>query len=50
MGYTAAVHDSTAWEGCMMYKKQDQLLTEVQYLLADKTYALECHVITPPYA
>jgi len=47
MGHTAAVHDSTAFKESKLYKNRFQYFRPQEYLLADKAYALQPHVITP---
>ena len=53
LGYTAATHDSTAFKNSDLYLKRSTYFKKHEYLLADKAYALERHIIVPfkdPYA
>lgn len=45
MGYTASTHDSTAFKNSGIYKNQTFFFQPEEYLLADKGYALERHII-----
>jgi len=53
MEHRAATHDSTAFQNSNLYKNCTSYFNDHEYLLADKAYALEKHVIVPfkdPYA
>lgn len=47
MGYTASAHDSTAFKNTPLYRNIRNHFLPDQYILADKAYALERHIITP---
>ena len=47
MGHTASVHDSTAFKSTDIYLNSGRYFDVEEYLLADKAYALERHIITP---
>jgi len=47
MGHTASVHDSTAFKSSQLYQQIHTFFDPEEYVLADKAYALERHVITP---
>ena len=47
MGHTASVHDSTAFKSTTLYNNSNSYFDPEEYILADKAYALERHIITP---
>ena len=47
MGHTASVHDSTVFKSTTLYRNLQSYIDPEEYVLADKAYALERHVITP---
>ena len=47
MGHTASAHDSPAFKYTPFYKNIGNLFNDEEYILADKAYALEKHIITP---
>jgi len=47
MGHTASVHDSTAFKSTMLYRNTSRYFDSEEYVLADKAYGLERHIITP---
>ena len=47
MKYTASMSDSKAWKSTGLYRKMNTNFEPEEYILADKAYALERHVITP---
>ena len=47
MRYTASMSDSEAWESTGLYRAVDTNFEPEEYVLADKAYALEMHIITP---
>ena len=47
MGHTASVHDSTASKSTALYQALETYFDPEEYILADKAYALERHIITP---
>ena len=46
MGHTASAHDSTAFKSTDIYRNSSTYFDPEEYILADKAYALERHVIT----
>jgi len=46
MGHTASAHDSTAFKSTPLYHDINTSFDREEYILADKAYALEWHVIT----
>ena len=46
-GYTASIHDSTAFKNCTLYSERSTYIPNGEYLLADKADQLDRHVITP---
>jgi len=47
VGNTANVHDSTAWKSTVLHRQIETFFEPEEYILADKAYSLEKHVITP---
>ena len=47
MGQTANVHDSTAFKSSSLYRNSNSFFDPEEYVLADKAYALERHIIAP---
>ena len=47
MGHPAAAHDSTAFKDSRLYKNRSSYFHNHEYLLADKAYSLEKHIIVP---
>lgn len=47
MGHIASTHDSTAFKASSLYRDRQKLLNDSEYLLADKAYQLDKHLITP---
>ena len=47
MKYPASVQDSKAWKATAMYEAIESYFQPDEYILADKAYALERHIITP---
>lgn len=47
LGYTASTHDSTAFKGSTLYPARSNFINSQEYLLADKAYQLNRHIITP---
>lgn len=47
MGATASTHDSTAFKGSSLYQKHSLMMAGHEYLLGDKAYQLDKHLITP---
>lgn len=47
MGYTASVRDSTAFKLTYLYLNTSQYSNAEEYLLTNKAYVLERHIITP---
>ena len=47
MGHTASAHDSTAFKPTPLYHDINNNFDRKEYILADKAYALERHIITP---
>ena len=49
MSHTASAHDSTVFKSTPLYQNIDSeaYFTRDEYLLADKAYAIERHIITP---
>lgn len=47
MSHTASAHDSTVFKSSPLYRDIQRFFTQDEYVLADKAYALERHVITP---
>ena len=47
LGHTASVHDSTAFKASSLYQNRSRYFEDEEFVLADKAYALEKHVITP---
>ena len=47
MGHTASAHDSTAFKSTDLYRTLNSYFDPEEYILADKAYALERHIITP---
>ena len=46
-GHTASCHDSTAWKHSPFYRERTEILLPSEYLLADKAYEIDRHLITP---
>lgn len=46
-GWTASAHDSTAFKASPFYQKRQELMSSDEYLVADKAYELDKHIITP---
>jgi DDE superfamily endonuclease len=46
-GYTASTHDSTAFKATSSYQRRRELMSSNEYVLADKAYQLDKHIITP---
>jgi DDE superfamily endonuclease len=46
-GYTASTHDSTAFKATSFYQRRRELMSSSEYILADKAYQLDKHIITP---
>ena len=47
MKYTASMSNSKAWKSTRLYRTMDTNFEPEEYILADKAYALERHIITP---
>ena len=47
MGHTASAHDSTAFKSTELYQRIHEHFDAEEYILADKAYGLERHIITP---
>ncbi|RPB25680.1 hypothetical protein L211DRAFT_806296, partial [Terfezia boudieri ATCC MYA-4762] len=47
MGHTASVHDSTAFKSTALYRNFNSHFDPEEYVLADRAYPLEQHIITP---
>ena len=47
MGHTASAHDSTAFKSSGLYQRMHEHFDAEEYILADKAYGLERHIITP---
>ena len=47
MGHTASVQDSTAFKSSDLYRNPGKYFDPEEYVLADKAYGLERHVIMP---
>ncbi|RPB27651.1 hypothetical protein L211DRAFT_894763 [Terfezia boudieri ATCC MYA-4762] len=47
MGHAASAHDYTAWKSTTLYRGIGSHCNPEEYILADKAYALERHIITP---
>ena len=47
MAHTASAHDWPAWKSTALYQAIESYFHPEEYLLADKAYALERHIITP---
>ena len=47
MGHTASAHDSTAFKSSGLYQRLHEHFDPEEYILADKAYGLERHIITP---
>jgi len=47
MGHTASAHDSTAFKSTSLYHDINKSFGPEEYVVADKVYALERHIITP---
>ena len=46
-GHTASTHDSTADKATRLYKERSCFRADNEYLLADKAFELDKHLITP---
>ena len=46
MGATASMHDSTAFKGSSLYQQHSLMMADHEYLLGDKAYQLDKHLIT----
>jgi DDE superfamily endonuclease len=46
-GCTASTHDSTAFKASIFYQRRGELMSNDEYIAADKAYQLDKHVITP---
>ena len=47
MGHTASAHDSTVFKFTLLYNDINRWFDYEEYILVDKAYALEWHIITP---
>lgn len=47
MGATASTHDSTAFKGSLLYQQRSLMMADHEYILGDKAYQLDKHLITP---
>ena len=47
MGHTASVHDPIAFKSSGLHRNAGKYFDPGEYVLADKAYGLERHVITP---
>jgi DDE superfamily endonuclease len=46
-GCTASTHDSTAFKASSFYQQRQELMNNDEYILTDKAYQLDKHIITP---
>lgn len=47
MGHTASAHNSTMFKSTPWYNNISKYFNYEEYILADKAYSLERHIITP---